>query len=71
VLYPKLTALRRAGACGSSSKHFFVSCSLQDMLAQPSICAIARQRIPDHWGVAAQRHHPSIAVARADAAAAR
>jgi starch phosphorylase len=44
-------------------QHFFVSCSLQDMLRSLDIRGIPVQEFPDHWAVQLNDTHPSIAVA--------
>ncbi len=44
-------------------QHFFVSCSLQDMLRNLDQRGIPVQEFPDHWAVQLNDTHPSIAVA--------
>jgi starch phosphorylase len=44
-------------------QHFFVSCSLQDMLRSLDQRGIPVQEFPDHWAVQLNDTHPSIAVA--------
>jgi starch phosphorylase len=44
-------------------QHFFVSCSLQDMLRSLDLRGIPVQEFPDHWAVQLNDTHPSIAVA--------
>jgi starch phosphorylase len=44
-------------------QHFFVSCSLQDMLRAVEKRGGAVQDFPDHWAVQLNDTHPSIAVA--------
>ncbi len=44
-------------------QHFFVSCSLQDMLRSLSKRGIAIEEFPDHWTVQLNDTHPAIAVA--------
>ena len=44
-------------------QHFFVSCSLQDMLRSLDLRGIPVQDFPDHWAVQLNDTHPSIAVA--------
>jgi starch phosphorylase len=44
-------------------QHFFVSCSLQDMLRSLEQRGIPVQEFPDHWAVQLNDTHPSIAVA--------
>jgi len=60
---PQMTHRRRAGACGSSSQHFFVSC--RPHMLRTSICASCPSaNFPISWGGAAQRQPiPRIAVA--------
>jgi starch phosphorylase len=44
-------------------QHFFVSCSLQDMLRSLEARAIPIEEFPDHWAVQLNDTHPAIAVA--------
>jgi starch phosphorylase len=44
-------------------QHFFVSCSLQDMIRNLDQRGIPIQEFPDHWAVQLNDTHPSIAVA--------
>ena len=44
-------------------QHFFVSCSLQDMIRNLDHRGIPIQEFPDHWAVQLNDTHPSIAVA--------
>ena len=44
-------------------QHFFVSCSLQDMIRNLDQRGIAIQDFPDHWAVQLNDTHPAIAVA--------
>jgi starch phosphorylase len=44
-------------------QHFFVSCSLQDMLRSLDHRGIPVQEFPDHWAVQLNDTHPAIAVA--------
>jgi starch phosphorylase len=44
-------------------QHFFVSCSLQDMLRSLEQRGLPVQEFPDHWAVQLNDTHPSIAVA--------
>ncbi|TVS07019.1 MAG: glycogen/starch/alpha-glucan phosphorylase [Cyanobium sp. PLM2.Bin73] len=44
-------------------QHFFVSCSLQDMLRSLEARGIPVQEFPAHWAVQLNDTHPSIAVA--------
>jgi starch phosphorylase len=44
-------------------QHFFVSCSLQDMLRSLDQRGIPVQDFPEHWAVQLNDTHPSIAVA--------
>jgi starch phosphorylase len=44
-------------------QHFFVSCSLQDMLRSLDHRSIPVQDFPDHWAVQLNDTHPAIAVA--------
>jgi starch phosphorylase len=44
-------------------QHFFVSCSLQDMLRSLDARGIPVAEFPDHWAVQLNDTHPSIAVA--------
>ncbi|MFM7085726.1 MAG: glycogen/starch/alpha-glucan phosphorylase, partial [Cyanobium sp.] len=44
-------------------QHFFVSCSLQDMLRSLDIRGIPVREFPDHWAVQLNDTHPAIAVA--------
>ncbi|MCU0530243.1 MAG: glycogen/starch/alpha-glucan phosphorylase [Cyanobium sp. Prado107] len=44
-------------------QHFFVSCSLQDMIRSLDARGIPVQDFPDHWAVQLNDTHPSIAVA--------
>jgi len=44
-------------------QHFFVSCSLQDMLRSLEARGIAIEEFPDHWAVQLNDTHPAIAVA--------
>jgi glycogen phosphorylase len=44
-------------------QHFFVSCSLQDMLRSLEARSIPIEEFPDHWAVQLNDTHPSIAVA--------
>ncbi|CAK6687554.1 MULTISPECIES: glycogen/starch/alpha-glucan phosphorylase [unclassified Synechococcus] len=44
-------------------QHFFVSCSLQDMLRSLEVRAIPIQEFPSHWAVQLNDTHPAIAVA--------
>jgi starch phosphorylase len=44
-------------------QHFFVSCSLQDMIRSLDARRIPVQEFPDHWAVQLNDTHPSIAVA--------
>ncbi len=44
-------------------QHFFVSCSLQDMLRSLEQRGIPVQEFPDHWAIQLNDTHPSIAVA--------
>ncbi len=44
-------------------QHFFVSCSLQDMLRSLEARGIPVQQFPEHWAVQLNDTHPSIAVA--------
>jgi starch phosphorylase len=44
-------------------QHFFVSCSLQDMLRNLDQRGIPVREFPDHWAVQLNDTHPSIAVA--------
>ena len=44
-------------------QHFFVSCSLQDMIRSLEHRGISVEEFPDHWAVQLNDTHPSIAVA--------
>ena len=44
-------------------QHFFVSCSLQDMLRSLEQRGIPVEEFPDHWSVQLNDTHPAIAVA--------
>ena len=44
-------------------QHFFVSCSLQDMIRSLDARGIPIEEFPDHWAVQLNDTHPSIAVA--------
>jgi len=44
-------------------QHFFVSCSLQDMIRSLDHRGIPVQEFPDHWAVQLNDTHPAIAVA--------
>ena len=44
-------------------QHFFVSCSLQDMLRSLEKRSIPVENFPDHWAVQLNDTHPAIAVA--------
>ena len=44
-------------------QHFFVSCSLQDMIRSLDHRGIAVEDFPDHWAVQLNDTHPAIAVA--------
>ncbi|MEI7951694.1 MAG: glycogen/starch/alpha-glucan phosphorylase, partial [Synechococcaceae cyanobacterium ELA182] len=44
-------------------QHFFVSCSLQDMIRSLDMRGIAISDFPDHWAVQLNDTHPAIAVA--------
>ena len=44
-------------------QHFFVSCSLQDMIRSLDARRIPIQEFPDHWAVQLNDTHPAIAVA--------
>jgi glycogen phosphorylase len=44
-------------------QHFFVSCSLQDMLRSLEARGIPIEEFPDHWAVQLNDTHPAIAVA--------
>ena len=44
-------------------QHFFVSCSLQDMIRSLDARGIPIQEFPDHWAVQLNDTHPAIAVA--------
>jgi len=44
-------------------QHFFVSCSLQDMVRSLEARGLPIQEFPDHWAVQLNDTHPSIAVA--------
>ena len=44
-------------------QHFFVSCSLQDMLRSLDLRGIPVEHFPDNWAVQLNDTHPSIAVA--------
>ena len=44
-------------------QHFFVSCSLQDMLRSLEGRGLPIEEFPDHWAVQLNDTHPSIAVA--------
>ena len=44
-------------------QHFFVSCSLQDMIRSLDVRDIPIHEFPDHWAVQLNDTHPSIAVA--------
>jgi glycogen phosphorylase len=44
-------------------QHFFVSCSLQDMIRSLDARGIPVQEFPDHWAIQLNDTHPSIAVA--------
>jgi starch phosphorylase len=44
-------------------QHFFVSCSLQDMLANLQRRGIAIEEFPRHWAVQLNDTHPAVAVA--------
>ena len=44
-------------------QHFFVSCSLQDMIRSLDARGIPVQDFPDHWAVQLNDTHPAIAVA--------
>lgn len=44
-------------------QHFFVSCSLQDMIRNLDLRGIPIDEFPDHWAVQLNDTHPSIAVA--------
>ncbi|NDC13958.1 MAG: glycogen/starch/alpha-glucan phosphorylase [Synechococcaceae bacterium WB9_2_170] len=44
-------------------QHFFVSCSLQDMIRNLDARGIPITEFPDHWAVQLNDTHPSIAVA--------
>ncbi|MEY3963658.1 MAG: hypothetical protein RLZZ106_913, partial [Cyanobacteriota bacterium] len=44
-------------------QHFFVSCSLQDMIRSLDTRGIPIEEFPDHWAVQLNDTHPAIAVA--------
>jgi len=44
-------------------QHFFVSCSLQDMIRSLDMRGIAISEFPNHWAVQLNDTHPAIAVA--------
>uniref|UniRef100_UPI001C21AA09 glycogen/starch/alpha-glucan phosphorylase n=1 Tax=unclassified Synechococcus TaxID=2626047 RepID=UPI001C21AA09 len=44
-------------------QHFFVSCSLQDMIRSLDARGIPVQEFPEHWAIQLNDTHPSIAVA--------
>ena len=44
-------------------QHFFVSCSLQDMLRSLDLRGLAVEDFPQHWAVQLNDTHPAIAVA--------
>jgi glycogen phosphorylase len=44
-------------------QHFFVSCSLQDMIRSLDMRGIAISEFPEHWAVQLNDTHPAIAVA--------
>ena len=44
-------------------QHFFVSCSLQDMIRNLDMRGIAIQEFPDHWAVQLNDTQPAVAVA--------
>ncbi|MEB3242107.1 MAG: glycogen/starch/alpha-glucan phosphorylase [Cyanobacteriota bacterium] len=44
-------------------QHFFVSCSLQDMIRSLDMRGLPIQEFPDHWAIQLNDTHPAIAVA--------
>jgi starch phosphorylase len=44
-------------------QHFFVSCSLQDMIRSLDVRGIPIEEFPEHWAVQLNDTHPAIAVA--------
>jgi len=70
VLYPN-DGNRGGRRLRLKQQHFFVSCSLQELLAQPILRQLPSAKYSRQWAVQLNDTHPSIAVAEADAAAAR
>ncbi|MCP9861394.1 MULTISPECIES: glycogen/starch/alpha-glucan phosphorylase [unclassified Cyanobium] len=62
VLYPN-DGTAKGRQLRLKQQHFFVSCSLQDMIRSLDARGIPIQEFPDHWAVQLNDTHPSIAVA--------
>jgi glycogen phosphorylase len=62
VLYPN-DGTAKGRQLRLKQQHFFVSCSLQDMIRSLDARGIPVQEFPDHWAIQLNDTHPSIAVA--------
>ena len=62
VLYPN-DGTDKGRRLRLKQQHFFVSCSLQDMLRSLEARAIPIREFPAHWAVQLNDTHPAIAVA--------
>ncbi|WP_216902015.1 glycogen/starch/alpha-glucan phosphorylase [Synechococcus sp. CCY 9618] len=62
VLYPN-DGTARGRQLRLKQQHFFVSCSLQDMIRSLDARGIPITEFPEHWAVQLNDTHPSIAVA--------
>ncbi len=62
VLYPN-DGTAKGRQLRLKQQHFFVSCSLQDMIRTLDARGIPIQEFPEHWTIQLNDTHPSIAVA--------
>ncbi len=62
VLYPN-DGTAKGRQLRLKQQHFFVSCSLQDMIRSLDARGIPVQEFPEHWAIQLNDTHPSIAVA--------
>ena len=62
VLYPN-DGTTKGRQLRLKQQHFFVSCSLQDMIRSLDARGIPIQEFPEHWAIQLNDTHPSIAVA--------
>jgi starch phosphorylase len=62
VLYPN-DGTEEGRKLRLKQQHFFVSCSLQDMIRSLDMRGIPISEFPDHWAVQLNDTHPAIAVA--------